>query len=314
MSANRENTLHDLRIDVSALPDITQPEMDFLDSSFFQTRDSTQARPQLPTPASLFEEYGNRGADVITIEELNLAIKTNLQAYLNLEEAQTLWAIRKVFPNGEVPVPELFGWRKHGDRVFIYMSLVPGETLRQAWQSLTEHDKASLQNQLKDIIGTLRTLKQSPEIIGSVRRGPLQDSFFRIDGERGPLSSIKQFNDWLFAIATRQDPQPGKEIQGLDHPDMYRDILPDQGNVYFSHGDLTLGNIMVSGSPGTYTITGIIDWEQAGWYPDYWGYCKILLGVELDHEWRTEEWGGKITEPFDDIFFAVAEYSLWCCP
>ncbi|WXC60307.1 hypothetical protein SNK03_006172 [Fusarium graminearum] len=166
MSANRENTLHDLRIDVSALPDITQPEMDFLDSSFFQTRDSTQARPQLPTPASLFEEYGDCGADVITIKELNLAIKTDAQAYLNLEEVQTLWVIRKVFPNGDVPVPELFSWRKYGDWVFIYMSLVPGETLREVWQSLDEDDKASLQNRLKEIIGTLRKLKQSPEIIG----------------------------------------------------------------------------------------------------------------------------------------------------
>lgn len=114
----------------------------------------------------LFEEYGDCGADVITIKELNLAIKTDAQAYLNLEEAQTLWAIRKVFPNGDVPVPELFGWRKYGDRVFIYMSLVPGETLREVWQSLNEDDKASLQNRLKEIIGTLRKLKQSPEIIG----------------------------------------------------------------------------------------------------------------------------------------------------
>lgn len=314
MSADGGSRLHDVRIDISALPDITQPEMDFLDTSFFQTRDSAEARPELPTPCSLFEEYGDCGADVIKIEKLNLAIKTDSQAHLNLEEAQTLWAIRKAFPNGEIPVPEVFGWRKYEDRVFIYMSLVPGETLRDVWPSLTEGDKASLQNQLKHIIGGLRNLKQSPEIIGSVRGGPLQDRFFRIDGEKGPLSSIKQFNDWLFAIATRQDPQPGKEIQGLDHPDMYRDVLPDEGNVYFTHGDLTLGNIMISGSPGTYTITGIIDWEQAGWYPEYWEYCKLLLGVESHHEWWTDGWAGKITEPFDDIFFAVSEYSLWCCP
>ncbi|KAL5586745.1 hypothetical protein FOBRF1_016615 [Fusarium oxysporum] len=166
MSANRESRLHHVRIDVSALPDISQPEMDFLDSSFFQTRDSAEARPELPTPASLFEEYGDRGADVIKIEKLNLAIKTDAQAHLNLEEAQTLWAIRKAFPNGEIPVPEVFGWRRYEDRVFIYMSLVPGKTLREAWPSLTQDDKTLLQKQLKEIIDSLRRLNQAPEIIG----------------------------------------------------------------------------------------------------------------------------------------------------
>ncbi|KAF5017408.1 hypothetical protein F66182_10664 [Fusarium sp. NRRL 66182] len=309
MAASQEGGM---RIDVSALPDITQAEMDFLDSSFFQS--SNASRPQLPSPSSILEEYGDRGADVIKIEKLSMAVKINYDSHLNLEEVQTMWAIRKAFPNKEVPVPEVFGWRKYADRVFIYMSLVRGETLRDAWPALTENDKASLQTKLRDIVGFLRQLTQTPEIIGSVNGGPLQDRFFRIDDEKGPLSTIKEFNDWLFAIATRQDPQPGKSIQGLDHPDMYRDLLPDHGNIYFTHGDLTLGNIIVSGSPDSYAITGIIDWEQAGWYPEYWEYCKLLLGVELGHEWRIEDWGSKVTKPFEDAFSAVAEYSLWCCP
>ncbi|KAF4462113.1 phosphotransferase enzyme family [Fusarium albosuccineum] len=290
-----------LRIDVSALPDISQSEMDLLDSSFFQSGDSP--RPQLPTPASILEEYGDHGADVVKIKELNLAVKINAQSYLKLEEVQTMWALRKIFPNGEVPVPEVFGWRIYDGRVFLYMSLVSGQTLREAWPSLTADDKSSLQIRLKEIVASLRRLTQSPEIIGKPHRAL-----------EGPLSTIKEFNDWLFGIATRQNPEPGKEIQGLDHPDMYRDLLPDTGNIYFTHGDITLGNVIVSGAPGSYTITGIIDWEQAGWYPEYWEYCKLLLGVELDHEWRTEEWGDKITRPFEDTFFAVAEYSLWCCP
>jgi hypothetical protein len=95
---------------------------------------------------------------------------------------------------------------------------------------------------------------------------------------------------------------------------MYRGSLPDTGEISFTHADITLGNIMVSGSPGSYVITGIIDREQAGWYPEYWEYCKILSGVELDHEWRTEDWGGKIARRFEVVWFAVAEYSLWCCP
>ncbi|KAJ4254487.1 hypothetical protein NW762_010086 [Fusarium torreyae] len=259
MAISQECTI---RIDASALLDITQAEIDFLNSSFFQSSDTP--RPQLPSPSPILEEYGDSGANVIKIETLGMVVKINYESHPNLEEVQTMWAIRKAFSNNEVPVPEVLGWRKYDDR--------------------------------------------------SVNRGPLQDRFFRIDDEKGPLSTIKEFNDWLFAIATRQDPQPGKEIQGLDHPDMYRDMLPDYGNIYFTHGDLTLGNIMVSGSSNSYAITGIIDWEQAGWYPEYWEYCKLLLGVELGHQWRIEDWGSKVTKPFEDAFSAVAEYSLWCCP
>lgn len=75
-----------------------------------------------------------------------------------------------------------------------------------------------------------------------------------------------------------------------------------------------MGNIIISGAPGFQRVKGIIDWEQAGWYPEYWEYCKMLYGVELDHEWRTDDWPDKIVKPFEDVFFAFAEYSLWRCP
>ena len=49
--------------------------------------------------------------------------------------------------------------------------------------------------------------------------------------------------------------------------------LPTACPVVFCHGDLVPRNIFVEGS----TITGIIDWEFAGWYPDYWEYCRMRL-------------------------------------
>jgi thiamine kinase-like enzyme len=94
----------------------------------------------------------------------------------------------------------------------------------------------------------------------------------------------------------------------------YRDFLPDNGKVYFTHGDLTLGNIMVAGDPGSKDIVGIIDWEQAGWYPEYWEYCKLLYGVEYSHEWRAEGWAEQVMAAFPEEWIAFAEYSLWRCP
>ncbi|EZF54424.1 hypothetical protein H103_02867 [Trichophyton rubrum CBS 288.86] len=42
----------------------------------------------------------------------------------------------------------------------------------------------------------------------------------------------------------------------------------------FTHADLSPSNIMVKDGK----ITAIIDWEFAGWFPEYWEYTKIYYG------------------------------------
>ena len=46
--------------------------------------------------------------------------------------------------------------------------------------------------------------------------------------------------------------------------------LPTEAQVYLTHGDLP-HNILVDGSG----ITAIVDWETAGYYPDFWEYCRM---------------------------------------
>ncbi|KJZ75108.1 hypothetical protein HIM_05594 [Hirsutella minnesotensis 3608] len=296
------------RIDIRSLPDLSKAEVDFHDTSFFLCDPKTCR--QLPTPSSLLEQWPALGSGVIKIEALHLAVKFGNSSDVRPEEAQVMRAIRQAFPDKDVPVPEVFGWRKLGDLNFIYMSLVPGQTLRQAWTSLTQADKNSICSELKRIVAALRriTPDRSIRFIGSINGGTVQDRFFKPDYENGPFLSIKDFNDLLLAAATRQ--APGQDVI----PDPYRDFFPDSGGIYFTHGDLTLGNIIVSGEPGSKRIVGIIDWEQSGWYPQYWEYCKLLYGVEYTHEWREDGWAEDIMEPFEDEWAAFAEYSLWRCP
>ncbi|KAF9556781.1 hypothetical protein CPC08DRAFT_641050 [Agrocybe pediades] len=47
--------------------------------------------------------------------------------------------------------------------------------------------------------------------------------------------------------------------------------FPRNAAIQFAHGDLLPKNIIVNGS----TITGIIDWEAAGFYPEYWEYARM---------------------------------------
>lgn len=123
MAAERANQL---RIDIASLPDISEAEMDFRDTSFFRSGDPSL---QLPSPAAILQQFPDKGACVVKFEHLNHAVKIGHFSYLRLEEAQTMRALRQIFANNEVPVPEVFGWRKHGDLNFIYMSLIPGTNI-----------------------------------------------------------------------------------------------------------------------------------------------------------------------------------------
>lgn len=282
--------------------------MDFRDTSFFRSGDPSL---QLPSPAAIFQQFPDKGACVVKFEHLNLAVKIGHCSYMRLEEAQTMRAVRQVFANNEVPVPEVFGWRKYGDLNFIYMSLIPGQTLREAWPTLFEADKTLICSDLSRIVRELRRVSQGTSgkrFIGSINGGVVQDRFFKLDYEEGPFQTIKSFNDWFLAAATHQRPGPG----GVTGP--YREFLPDTGYIYFTHGDLTLGNIIISDGPGPRRIAGIIDWEQAGWYPEYWEYCKLLWAVEYDHDWRSDGWADKVMRPFETESEPFAEYSLWRCP
>ncbi|KAL2839095.1 hypothetical protein BJY01DRAFT_237209 [Aspergillus pseudoustus] len=60
-----------------------------------------------------------------------------------------------------------------------------------------------------------------------------------------------------------------KKIHGLAHP------------IVFSHGDLKHQSIMVEGG----RITGFLDWELAGWYPDYWDFTSALRSAREEFWW-----------------------------
>ena len=141
-------------IDAISLPNVSEAEVDFQDSSFFQSNGAVRA--QLPTPLSVLQQLPNRGPGVVKFEDLHLAVKFGDSDWVRFEEAQTMRAVRQAFPVNDIPIPEVFAWRKHGDMNFIYMSLIPGQTLEQAWESLNEADKASVCDDLGRIVRTLR--------------------------------------------------------------------------------------------------------------------------------------------------------------
>lgn len=62
---------------------------------------------------------------------------------------------------------------------------------------------------------------------------------------------------------------------------LYRLLKPLHASV-FTHGDLARRNMLV----GEYgSITGVVDWENAGWHLEYWEYGNIMK-PSGDRDWQ----------------------------
>ncbi|KAJ3509266.1 hypothetical protein NLJ89_g5317 [Agrocybe chaxingu] len=203
-------------------------------------------------------------------------------------EGQTLWALRQFLP--EVPVPEVYGWRRDGDMLFVFMELIEGETLHNGWKELSEHEKAQLCAQLR-------------------RCGANNHFTFRLKESLWavflPFPDPEAFYEFLMQMPSSE--RDTAHNLGLPH-------LPYDSPIVFTHGDLSFSNIMITprSAPGPARVLAIIDWEQSGWMPDFWEYCKPRIWMMSLPEEETGDMIKKLPEIMgevpEEVFMAYATY------
>ncbi len=96
----------------------------------------------------------------VLLEELDLVVKYGKD--ILIAEAQCLWYFSRHMRD-DVPTPELYGWQVDGSQTFIYMEFVHGETLADAWPSMSEEDKDAIGEELHRCIAAWRGLRQESE-------------------------------------------------------------------------------------------------------------------------------------------------------
>lgn len=150
---------HDQQVPIictASLPDVSQLEANFYDTSFFKKKEGN-APPQLPSPTEVLSKSPDISSGIVIFKDLDLAVKFGPTECVELSEALATIAIRHAFPLGNVPVPEFFGWKQKEGQNFIYMSLVRGSTLREAWPLLNATDKTAIRDDLRRITTLLRS-------------------------------------------------------------------------------------------------------------------------------------------------------------
>jgi hypothetical protein len=137
----------------------------FPESSFFKERRAST----LPTTVEIRAVNKDSGDPYTTnfnrplpvkIPSLGLVVKYG--ADVTVTEAQTQMEIREQL-QGHVPTPEIFGWSEDGGQVFVFMSLVEGETLEERWSSMNEVERQAICKKLQHIVKIWRALTQDQQ-------------------------------------------------------------------------------------------------------------------------------------------------------
>ncbi|ATY66737.1 serine threonine-kinase Sgk2 [Cordyceps militaris] len=255
----------------------------FGSSSFFLRNGQNAAFPTFSeifarsaTQAPSFRRCKHRPP--VRFEELGLLVKFGSEPVVSVAEGQCLWALQHALPS--VPVPEIYGWARDGDLTCLFMELVPGITLENIWSALSRPERTQICTELRYMLTELRSLRQEPghQFVvftnGVLPRG-------------GPFTDVKEFHDWLSSMVKwgKEAYWPG--IDPADIPDPYRQGLPDDAEIVFTHADLHPSNILIS-QEKPHRVISVIDWQQSGWYPDYWEFCKAEYTAEYGAEWQKD--------------------------
>ncbi|KLU89509.1 hypothetical protein MAPG_08480 [Magnaporthiopsis poae ATCC 64411] len=230
-----------------------------------------------------------------------LVVKTGLMVHL--EEAAAMRFVAEHAPG--VPVPRVHCAFVHKDMAYIVQDRVQGEMLASVWKRLRSDDQAwtNVLGSLRRILEELRSIKPPPGAgVQSSTGGSLRDPRnTRAFPRMGPFKSVQEFHVWLrdglqppverpdSAVSTLTD----DEWRELDEMVALQDAKPEP-ELVFTHGDLNLANIMIIGDK----VSGIIDWETAGFYPDYWEYTSAFTVSFMIEEWQKDI--DKFLQPYPD--------------
>ncbi|GKZ22967.1 hypothetical protein AbraIFM66951_001488 [Aspergillus brasiliensis] len=238
----------------------------------------------------------------VKIAKISPEVAVKFGSHVTLGEAKSMMFVDQ---NTEtVPVPKIFAYYSYGpiDRdigdfgslydYYIFMSFVERQSLDKTWETYDGDTKGRIANQLKGYFNELRRIDHS-NYIGSVGRGPVADPILEDAKTKGPFDSEDDFDNAI--ISAYQSRAPKRHIKNV----LAGMLSHKRHDTVFTHGDLRHRNIMVDNE----NITGIVDWEFSGWYPEYWEFSRALSVWQWQNDWT--EYLAQVLEPY------YAEYAVY---
>lgn len=168
----------------------------------------------------------------------------------------------------EIPAPRPKGLLAIEGTAYIFMSYIPGITLNRVWKNLCEGQKISIRNQLDQILLKLRDFHHPEGMpLGGVCEEGCKDTRRHTRYSKAPIFNDAGFDDFIFSNPHFGSPVYIRTLRQL--------AARQPSRLSFCHGDLRPDNIVVQvGDEGKYQVTGLLDWEKSGLYPEYFECVK----------------------------------------
>lgn len=181
----------------------------------------------------------------------------------------------------DIAAPRPLGMMTPKATSYIFMSFVPGITLDKIWSSLSDGQKDLISDQLNDLLLRLRNLQKPDHLpLGGVGGERCKDTRRHTRSCRKVIATVAGYEDFIFS-----DPHFGGSVY-IQVLRRLASSLPS--TVVFSHGIIRPGNIVVhANNDDQYAITGILDWEKSGFYPDYFESLKATSNMST---METDDW------------------------
>jgi len=219
--------------------------------------------------------YGGTGSDRMHRLPFNLYLRKAHQDWAPRHQAE-LRALQIVQTYTQIPAPKGIDAIHYSGSSYLLMTGLHGYGIGQKLSTMTD---TQIDAAAKDIAAYIAELRHVPNTTNSP---------FRICN---PLGS--GILDWRIGDSQRQQLRFRNETEFNQF--LTNDLPLDedacsliskshsvQHDIVFTHADLNLRNILVDEMG---RVSGIVDWECAGWYPEYWEYTKMHFTVRFTPRW-----------------------------
>jgi len=186
---------------------------------------------------------------------------------LDPDEAGTMRFLEERAPS--LPAPRCMGLLTIGRRSLLFMTKVLGDTLESRWTDLSAQSKTDIQKSLSDAISVLRSIDKPREQPFGSLSGRCRDIRISDRYTDSPIYDEAAFNQFLLT-------SPQSRVSN-GYKTWIASMLRTDHRIVFTHGDFHPRNIMVVVSrDGGISLSGILDWETSGFYPEYWEHLKAF--------------------------------------
>ncbi|KKZ60746.1 hypothetical protein EMCG_04595 [[Emmonsia] crescens] len=262
--------------------------------------------PTLPTPDEiracpniLWERFGFASKVVAINDEIVVKFGTSL----NASEGQALIYLERHVPT--VPAPRLYAMYRDSNQLFLVMQRAPGVPLNSIWPSLTKSEKDGIVAKLRQAFDVLRQAECPwPDFYGSLDSSGVHHYLFSCqEGSRkhlGPFYGEAAFVEGLISnYRTLIERRGCPDFKTRAYETYLTSVLKGHRPT-LTHGDVHMKNIVVAENASrrdqgmrSFDVV-LVDWEAAGWYPDFWEFfcaasSPLFLSWEDDWCWRIHE-------------------------